>query len=965
MEANAEEDAPSGEAETPTADADSRLRRDYHVSNGLENGRAATGVGNGVSHGGHEGNRVCFEQSPVVYEDSGEDGTPVDTSSAWSPDAYPSAAEEQAPPPHPTTSFGRRKSRISRQKSSGYSVEGGTFDWVTQNPPLKGLSMATLSSSDGETPKKYVAKSAYITGAASQELVYESPKDFRESMQRVVDSCVFDTMMGSVIFGNFILIVVETNHRANSDQEIPAYISALTWVCLATYTVELALRFVAHRLAVLESWWGVLDVVIVTVAFGEVIFDAFGIDIGSYGSLRIFRLARLLRLLRAVKLLGALRELRKLLEMMTSCLRTLFWSFLLCFAVMTIWSTVAVEILHDIVADMDREGVWSDCDVCGRYLSSVMYANLFQFQTIIAGDSWGKISVPVIERHPWAILIFGGALLTLVFGVLNLVVAVVVDTFADLRSKDMTHMATEMEFEELQEKKALYKIFEKIDADNSGELSYEELEIGAKRIPEFRHRLRVMDIDKSDLKHLFQMIDQDGSGEIDPEEFIETLYRVKNTESKTATKFIKHYVMNILPQIQSKQMNLEGNLESLQTMNSMMETSVHELKHRINHHEDNIKKALNDAMDNALHDAVKAAKGSITKELAAISDSMLAAVSQDHSTSLEDFVKGSAPPPPPPSSPVRRQLSRLDASTSEEGSQQAPDSGQAQGDRRVSIASSASDQKAARRVRKVPTLLRVVLGPHVMRKTDSEDSRLEEGRSGALSYIRSRLPGPRKITTTFASTFSREASPVDHETSGRSQPLTEVCQEPNDPSVAAAGPYSLPESPLRLDALQDSCVPPRLSEAMPPLRPREVPLARRSPNCPGSSDPSALSSLCAAVEHERQVRLLKQAALKLQVPHGASSHRAPTQSASGDLRERRVASSKFPAKARPTRQPQQPRPEDGMSSTCSLEVLGDFVAQAEEHCKKPPMKQVTRPAEDQPDVEKTASPYSMHSDVGG
>lgn len=47
-------------------------------------------------------------------------------------------------------------------------------------------------------------------------------------------------------------------------------------------------------------------------------------------------------------------------------------------------------------------------------------------RTVIAGDSWGEIAVPVIEAHPSTALIFVGAYLTIVFGVLNLIVAVVV-----------------------------------------------------------------------------------------------------------------------------------------------------------------------------------------------------------------------------------------------------------------------------------------------------------------------------------------------------------------------------------------------------------------------------------------------------------------------------------------------------------------------------------------------------------
>lgn len=44
---------------------------------------------------------------------------------------------------------------------------------------------------------------------------------------------------------------------------------------------------------------------------------------------------------------------------------------------------------------------------------------------MVAGDSWGDVAVPLIEADPWvATGIFIGSHLTIVFGVLNLVVAV-------------------------------------------------------------------------------------------------------------------------------------------------------------------------------------------------------------------------------------------------------------------------------------------------------------------------------------------------------------------------------------------------------------------------------------------------------------------------------------------------------------------------------------------------------------
>eukprot|EP00405_Crypthecodinium_cohnii_P038636 CAMPEP_0206544432 /NCGR_PEP_ID=MMETSP0325_2-20121206/11522_1 /ASSEMBLY_ACC=CAM_ASM_000347 /TAXON_ID=2866 /ORGANISM="Crypthecodinium cohnii, Strain Seligo" /LENGTH=424 /DNA_ID=CAMNT_0054043195 /DNA_START=35 /DNA_END=1308 /DNA_ORIENTATION=+ len=194
---------------------------------------------------------------------------------------------------------------------------------------------------------------------------------------------------------------------------------------------------------------------------------------------------------------------------------------------MTTWAIIAVDLINQYVQDIADAGGWPDCERCRRSFSSVFDANITFFQTVVAGDSWGYIAIPVIEKEPWTAIIFMGALMTLVFGVLNLIVAVIVDVFAENRDRDLSNRAEELAEEEKEQKRILGQIFEKIDEDKSGSLSYDELVQGAYKVSEFARWLRVMDIDASDLEQLFRIVDASGSGEICPEEFIEAMYRMK------------------------------------------------------------------------------------------------------------------------------------------------------------------------------------------------------------------------------------------------------------------------------------------------------------------------------------------------------------------------------------------------------------------------------------------------------
>ena len=100
-----------------------------------------------------------------------------------------------------------------------------------------------------------------------------------------------------------------------------------------------------------------------------------------------------------------------------------------------------------------------------------------------------------------------------------------VDTFAEQRMRDVTTMAMEMDEDAEEDLRDLDRMFLKIDANNDGNLTFDELLEGAMKVREFQNRLRVMDIDQNDLQQLFLMLDRDGGGTIDPDEFKKTLSR--------------------------------------------------------------------------------------------------------------------------------------------------------------------------------------------------------------------------------------------------------------------------------------------------------------------------------------------------------------------------------------------------------------------------------------------------------
>ena len=354
---------------------------------------------------------------------------------------------------------------------------------------------------------------------------------------------VMANLFAVIVLVDFLCTCIDIDTRATGASTADV-IQIIADLCLCLYSIDTCLVVIARGLRILLEPMILTDAFVLLCGYVETLLQYLGYgDLMS--SVAVFRMLRLVRILRVGKVLrrtGGFRELQKLIRMLSTCLKTLFWSFIFCFVMMTVWALLIVELVNPLM-----EEVFEDCLECQRSTSSVMRANVLLFKTVIAGDGWGKVSVPMIEAYPLTAIIFMGSNLTLVFGVMNLIVAVVVDTFAEARQRDVLNLAEEMNNNESIDRERLERIFKRIDTDGSGKMTFEELLEGARRDQEFQSRLRVMDIDEADLEQLFEMIDVQGEGEIDAAEFITPLTRWVS-ESRTAPRFLKYNMLRSLGQ---------------------------------------------------------------------------------------------------------------------------------------------------------------------------------------------------------------------------------------------------------------------------------------------------------------------------------------------------------------------------------------------------------------------------------
>jgi hypothetical protein len=330
------------------------------------------------------------------------------------------------------------------------------------------------------------------------------------------------------------------------------------------YSVECAIRLFIHGRTFFKHKWNVFDLIVVFFGlFGRIMETVLGHAGGTnVEHFQILRSIRMFRLLRAARIVISFKELYSLICGLSSCLKTLFWAAGLVFLLLTMWSILSVEYLHPLIRNLTEEGYYSDCSHCHHAFKDIMSANLTLFG-IVSGGDWVELWRPAIERHPWTAAIIVCIIFTMVFGMLNLITAVIVDTAARAREADVMHMAKHKEFERQEAWEYFANLCLILDENHDGEISLQELQKGIREIPELSAQLSVLGVDDDDLQLVFDVLDSNQDGKITHTEFIRQLYKIQTYELKSAHCFMKHYVEDIRKHVKLLYDRSDAQLQSI------------------------------------------------------------------------------------------------------------------------------------------------------------------------------------------------------------------------------------------------------------------------------------------------------------------------------------------------------------------------------------------------------------------
>ena len=219
----------------------------------------------------------------------------------------------------------------------------------------------------------------------------------QEALRTLVDSKIFGQVVMAVILVNAVTLGLETSDRIYA--AAGPLLDAIDRAALVFFTLELTLRLWANRWRFFTGGWNLFDLAVVAVSW-----------VPAAGAITVLRALRVLRVLRLV---SAIPQMRAVVGALFQALPGM-------------GAIVAVLGLVCYVAAVMATQLFGA--TFPQWFGNIG-ASLFSLFQVMTLEGWSMgIARPVMEVHPWAWLFFVPFVVVTSFTVLNLFIALIVNS---------------------------------------------------------------------------------------------------------------------------------------------------------------------------------------------------------------------------------------------------------------------------------------------------------------------------------------------------------------------------------------------------------------------------------------------------------------------------------------------------------------------------------------------------------
>ncbi|MEO1037914.1 MAG: ion transporter [Pseudomonadota bacterium] len=233
------------------------------------------------------------------------------------------------------------------------------------------------------------------------------PSGWSARLEAFVESGLFRHSITALILINAIILGAETYPLP---AQLAATLQTIDQIVVGVFVVELLLKLLAWRGRFFQSGWNWFDAIVVGISLIP--------DAGAFTVLRALRVLRLFRLFSVVpEMRSVVEALGKAIPGMGAIMMVLGLIF---YVASVMGSKLFSETHPHFFADLGASAF-----------------TLFQVMTL---ESWSmSVARPVIEQHPFAWAFFVAFIILTSFAVLNLFIAVIVDSLQSKHFDDEAH----------------------------------------------------------------------------------------------------------------------------------------------------------------------------------------------------------------------------------------------------------------------------------------------------------------------------------------------------------------------------------------------------------------------------------------------------------------------------------------------------------------------------------------------
>ena len=247
--------------------------------------------------------------------------------------------------------------------------------------------------------------------------------DRPNGLQRVIESAGFRNTITALILINAAILGAMTYQMP---EQVRFWLHMVDMAIIGVFAVEIVLKLIVYRLGFFKSGWNWFDFIVVTVSL-----------IPAAGAFTVLRALRVLRLFR---LFSVVPEMRSVVEALGRAIPGMGAIILVLAVIFYVAAVMGAKLFSGTHPEFFG-------DLGGAAFT------LFQVMTL---ESWSMgVARPVIAEHPYAWVFFVSFIVLTSFAVLNLFIAVIVDSMqtkhfdAEVERQNVAHGEREHLLEEV------------------------------------------------------------------------------------------------------------------------------------------------------------------------------------------------------------------------------------------------------------------------------------------------------------------------------------------------------------------------------------------------------------------------------------------------------------------------------------------------------------------------------------